>query len=137
MRETILDSVPVVRVEREHILQQINSQRIGLREQLLKRLFAPLGQGLNELHRLLVGNIRNVIKRRCPKHRDYSLDLVQVILTREQCGAAQELAQNAADAPNVDGLGVLRSVQNYLWGSVPTGDHVSDLVSTEEGNLRV
>lgn len=89
MRETILHSVPVVRVEGQHILQQINRQRIRLGEQLLKRLLAPLRQRLNELHRLFVGDIRNVVERGRPKHRDDSLDLVQVVLAREQRGPAQ------------------------------------------------
>lgn len=62
--------------------------------------------------------------RWCAKNSDCSFDLVEVVVTREERSSTQELSEDAANGPNIQGVGVVRCIQDNLWRSVPSGHHV-------------
>mmetsp|Transcript_23549 Transcript_23549/g.65475 ORF Transcript_23549/g.65475 Transcript_23549/m.65475 type:complete len:338 (-) Transcript_23549:390-1403(-) len=69
-----------------------------------------------------VGRLRepgDFLVRRRPKHLSDSANHVDVVFSRENRSAAQDLAQDAADGPEVDGRCILLGQQHNLRGSVP------------------
>ena len=58
------------------------------------------------------------------QHGDRTLNLIEIIISGEKWCSAQKLGENAADGPDIKGVGVVAGVQNDFWGSVPSGDDV-------------
>ena len=90
-------------------------------------LLAPLRQRLDILKRVLVPDVREVLCVRSPQYGDDPLDLVEVVLPREQRGTTQKLGEDAPTGPDVEGLVVLAGVEDDLRGAVPARDDVLGL----------
>ena len=52
------------------------------------------------------------------------VELVQVVLPREDRSVGEHLGQDAADGPDVNGLGVALGVEHDLRGAIPARSHV-------------
>lgn len=54
----------------------------------------------------------------------YHLDLVELVVAREEGGAEDELGEDGADGPDVDGAAVVLGAEEQLGGPVPARDDV-------------
>ena len=58
------------------------------------------------------------------EHGHESAHLVDVVVAAEEDGLAEHFCEDAADGPDVDGLGVGVAVDKYFWGAVRSGGYV-------------
>ena len=128
MKQAFLDSDSLVRVEAEHLGEQIAEFRGDIREKVGPFLFGPFRQRFNVLDGVFVSYVLHVIGRRSPKDRDNALDLIQEVFAREQRSPAQQLSNNAPDRPDIDGFGVFAGIQDDLRGTIPTCYHILSLL---------
>ena len=66
----------------------------------------------------------DVVLARGPHHAEDELELVEVVLPREEVPAGEHLREDAPHGPDVDGEGVLVHREHQLRGAVPAGRHV-------------
>lgn len=122
--EALLHSVALLRIEYQHLAQEIQSHRVGLGIKTSPALLVALRQLADVLSRKLVTDEGHVLVRRGTQDGDSSLDLVEVVVTREEGCAAKQLRENAANGPDVERVCVMTGVEDDLGRSVPPGDHV-------------
>jgi len=120
----ILNRLPLIGVEVEHLAQEVEADGVGVGVEALETLLGAFGQGLDVLDGGLVADVGHVLRGGGAEHGDDALDLVEVVLAGEERGAAEQLGEDAAHGPDVHGLGVLGGVQNDLRRAVPARDHV-------------
>ena len=118
---------PLVGVEKEHLVQQINARGVLVREQTVERHTGVLhspdgllgGWVLEEIHVLLAGLAYKL---------DGASQLVHVVASRQQRLAQQQLGVHECRAPHVNLGVVVRVVAQQLRGAVPPRHHVLCLV---------
>ena len=118
------DRDALARVEREHRLEQRERHRVGVGVDLLDGDRRLAWQGADVPLRLLRLDALNVVVRGSADHVGDQIELVDVVLAREEGLAAQQLGEDAADRPDVDGLGVLLPREHDLRRAVPSRRHV-------------
>lgn len=122
MRQCVLHDDPLMRVERQHFIQQIESFRIRIRKQLLPRNFRLERQRLKVAPRLkcakrhvrmsemflqffsadlLVDDAVEVFLRRRTENTEDVVQLIQVVFPRENGPVGEHLREDAAHGPDV------------------------------------
>mmetsp|Transcript_23181 Transcript_23181/g.66529 ORF Transcript_23181/g.66529 Transcript_23181/m.66529 type:complete len:245 (+) Transcript_23181:267-1001(+) len=123
--DSLLDARALLRVEREHPLDGLNALRRRLRVDGLPRL---LGEDRDLLDEVSSRSARwepfQVLFGRGADYLQYLLDLVEVVLPGEDGFPSDELAMDATNRPNIDGLRVLRRQQHHLRRPVPPRDDI-------------
>mmetsp|Transcript_7259 Transcript_7259/g.24722 ORF Transcript_7259/g.24722 Transcript_7259/m.24722 type:complete len:287 (-) Transcript_7259:286-1146(-) len=112
------------RVEHEHALEEVHGEVVCVWVELCEGHLLALGQRADVLDRLLVLDDAQVLAGRGPEHVDDEPELLEVVAPREERLAAEELGEDAAHAPHVDGLIVRIVLHQELRRPVPPGDHV-------------
>lgn len=67
---------------------------------------------------------------RSAKHPYEQIDLVLFVLSREQRFVQEQLAENAAHCPNIDGNPVQGVAKKYLWRPIPERDDARGQVTS-------
>lgn len=124
MRQGLLDRYPLVRVEREHFAEQVERLLVGLREELVPRNLRLERQRLQVAARLLVHYAVQVFLRRRAQNTQDVVQLIQVVLAREDRPIAEHLSQDASDRPDVDGFCVALGVEHDFRCAVPSSGDV-------------
>lgn len=132
--QAVLNSIALLRIEHQHLLQQAVSVGVGLGENLFHTLLVALGELADVLARQVVADKAHVVARRCAQHRDRALDLVQVVVTWEEGSTPKQLGEDAAQGPDVERVGVMASVEDDLRCTVPARD---DVLSERRGGFFV
>mmetsp|Transcript_39239 Transcript_39239/g.103439 ORF Transcript_39239/g.103439 Transcript_39239/m.103439 type:complete len:321 (-) Transcript_39239:246-1208(-) len=115
---------PLVRVEDEHLLEQIDGLRVGVRVQGGEGDLGLLGERLDVLDCLRVLNDREIGRTRLAESLDDEPQLLQVVLAGEQRLAAEALGEDAAHRPDVDALVVGGVLDQQLRCAVPARDYI-------------
>ena len=124
MGQAFLRGGPVVGVELQHLVDQV--------EALLRHVGADRGPvlfraGLHVSEVVkgdLVGEVGDVLGPRRAQHAYDFGDLIVVVDAGEEHVARDQLGENAAYGPDVDGLGVSLGVEDDLRRAVPASDDV-------------
>lgn len=106
MRQGFLDRNSVMRVEGEHLAEQVQRIRVGIGEQPGPRDLRLVRQRLQVAAGLLVDDALEVLLGGRTQHAQDVVQLVQVVLAGEDGPVAEHLRQYAAHRPNVDRFGV-------------------------------
>lgn len=122
--EAVLDGVALLGVEHQHLLKQAVSVRVRLGEDLLHSLLVALGQLADVASGQIISNEGHVVRGGCTQYRNSSLDLIQIVVSWEKRRATQEFGEDAAERPDIKGVGVVTSVEDNLRSAIPTGDDV-------------
>mmetsp|Transcript_7065 Transcript_7065/g.28699 ORF Transcript_7065/g.28699 Transcript_7065/m.28699 type:complete len:582 (-) Transcript_7065:145-1890(-) len=131
VRESLLGGGPVLRVKRQHPLQQRQRRRRRAGKPGAERDPGFDAHVPEKPPGLLVPHLVDHVRVRGAQQVGDDLQLVNHVLAREQRSAAQDLGEDAADAPYVDRGGVLREeAPAQLRGAVPPG---GDVVRPEHG----
>jgi hypothetical protein len=124
MRQALLGVESFVRIEHEHLVEEVERERVGFWVESCPWDFLPPRERANVTLGARVLYKINVIRTRHTKYRDNSLNLVKVVFAREQRRSTKQLREDTTDAPNVDSLRVVTCVENHLWSAVPSCDDV-------------
>lgn len=124
MFQALLHRVSLLRIEYQHFAKEIQGYRIGLWVQGSPALFVALWKFANILPGQIVADKSHIFMCGCSQNRNRSFDLVQVIVSREQRSSTKQLSENAADAPHIQSVGVVASIQNNFWSSIPSCNHI-------------
>lgn len=124
MFQALFHRVALLRIEYQHFAQEIQRDRVGLRIQAGPALLVALGQLPNVLACQIVADECHVLVGRRAEHGNGSLDLVQVVIAREQGRATQQLRKDAANGPHVESVRVVRRVQDDLRGTIPARHNI-------------
>lgn len=155
---------PLLGIEHEHALQEVNGRGVGVLELVLERLPLAPGKGLDEsqglwvpgqhllrrrssvgagsAHILARNGVDNIIGGRSQELRDDG-ELVDVILAWEERLALEHLGKDAACAPDIHLDVVLLPCEHDLGGAVVPGRNVArhlgilDACETKVANLQV
>ena len=73
---------------------------------------------------LLIDDAIEIIGAGGAENTEDVVELVEVVLAREDGAVGEHLGQDAAHGPDVDGLRVALGVEHDLGGPVPPGGHV-------------
>jgi hypothetical protein len=121
--EGALGGDAAIRVEHQHALEHVDSQRVGLGQHVLEWARVALGHGAEEAPGVRAVDVAEVgLVGRAHEVGD-ELQLVDVVLPGEDGAAQQHLSKDASDGPHVDGRCVVR-VRDQLGGTVPQRDDV-------------
>ena len=124
MLQRLLHRDALARVEHQHALNQVDGQRVRLGVEAREGHAGGVGQGADVAARLLAGDEVQVVLVGRADEVDDELELVDVVLAGEQRLAAQQLREDAAHGPHVDGEGVLVAGEQQLGRAVPPRDDV-------------
>lgn len=122
--QAVFHRVTFLRVEDEHLLKQAVGVGVRFGENLLHCLLVALGQLSNVATRQIVPNEAHIVTSRRSKHCNRSFDLVKVVVSWEQWRPAEKLRKDAAEGPDVEGVGVVTGVQDDLGSSIPPSHNV-------------
>ena len=101
MTERFFDRDAAVRVEREHLLEEIERQPVRVREDLLERHLRLASQVDEVDARAVVLNTAEVLLARRADYVQYVVELVEIVLAGEERLVVEHLGQNAARRPHV------------------------------------
>lgn len=73
---------------------------------------------------LIIDDTVEVFRARRSENAKNVVQLVQVVLAREDGSIGEHLSQDAADRPHVNGLGIALGVEHDLGGAVPSCGNV-------------
>jgi hypothetical protein len=132
--QALLHYVPLFWVEYQHFTQEIQGNRVCLWIEASPTLFISFGQLSNVFTSQIVSNECHVFVGWSTKHSNCSFDLVKVIITREERCSSKKLGKNASNRPNIEGVGVMRSIKDNFWSTIPSSD---DILSQCGGSLFV
>mmetsp|Transcript_10540 Transcript_10540/g.20264 ORF Transcript_10540/g.20264 Transcript_10540/m.20264 type:complete len:203 (+) Transcript_10540:3852-4460(+) len=124
MAHTLLDRPPLVRVEHQHLVQQIKRDRVRLGVDRAPLHLLASGEFMDIAPGCCVGDEVHIFRGGGPEHSDNSLNLVQVVFTWEKRGSSNQLCEDAADAPHVDLLTILTGTQDDFRGAVPPCNYI-------------
>lgn len=116
--------VPLFGIEDEHLAQQVQSHWVSFRVKTGPTLLISFWQFSNVFSREVVPNKCHVFVRRRSQNSDCSLNLIQVVVSREEGSPSQKFSENAANGPNIEGISVVGCIEYDLGCSVPSSDDV-------------
>jgi hypothetical protein len=102
--EALFHRVALLRVEHQHLTQQVQSHWVRLRVEGAPTLLVSLGQLSYVLSCQVVSNEGHIFTSRCAKYSDRSLNLIEVVISREEWSSAKEFSEYAADGPNIKSI---------------------------------
>mmetsp|Transcript_33334 Transcript_33334/g.99266 ORF Transcript_33334/g.99266 Transcript_33334/m.99266 type:complete len:427 (-) Transcript_33334:1908-3188(-) len=111
-------------VKLQHLLHQIDCERVCLRELALEVDLLRRRQCADVGARLVAGDECEVVLRRGAERLDDELELVHIVLARQQRAPPEQLRHDAADRPDVDCCRVVFTRQQQLRRAVPPRDNV-------------
>jgi hypothetical protein len=118
------DADPLGRVEHEHLLQQVDGERVRLRVHAGEGGARGVRKGLDVLAGLRVVDEREVGLAHGAEDVDDELELVQALGSWEDRLAAKQLREYAPHRPDVNGRAVVVAAEQQLGCPVPAGHHV-------------
>ena len=124
MLETLLDCVALFWVEDEHLAKEVEGHRVRLGVKRGPGLLVALGQLPDVFPRKVISDESHVLARGSAEHSDGPLDLIQVVVSWEEGRPTEKFREDAPDGPDIQGVGVVRRVQNDFRGTVPTGNDI-------------
>ena len=122
--EGVLHVHAAVRVEGEQPVQQVESQGLGLGVELGPGDLRALGEALQVGSSLFVENAVEVVSGWGPHDTKDEVELIQVVLPREEGPVREHLAQDAPHGPHVDAGVVGLGTEHDLRRAVPPRGHV-------------
>lgn len=132
--QTLLDCVSFFWVEDQHFTQEIQGHWICFWIQTGPALFISLWQLPNVFPGQIISDESHIFVGWCSEYRNSSFDLIKIVITREKWCSSKQLSKDAADGPHIKSVGVVRSVQDNLWGTIPSSN---DVLSKCGGSLLV
>lgn len=124
MFKTLLDRISFFRVENKHFAQEVEGDGVCFWIKTGPTLFISLWQFSNVFSGQIISNECHIFMGRRAEYRNCSFDLIEVVVTWEKWCSSEEFGENAADGPDVQGVGVMRCVQDDFRGTVPSGNDV-------------
>lgn len=122
--ERVLDGDAVLWVVGEHPLEEVDGEGVGALKELLELLALALGQLEHELFVFLVLDLVDQLGRGTAEELGDHSELLFLRARGQEGLPDDELGEDAADGPDVDGAGVLPPREDHLWRSVPSGGDV-------------
>ena len=122
--QALLDSVSFFRVEDQQLAEQVEGHWVCLGIETCPALPVAFGQLADVLAGKIVADESHVFACRSADHSDRALDLVQIVISREERRPAEQLRKDTPNGPDIKSIRVMRRIENDLWCSVPSGDHV-------------
>ena len=110
MRQTLAHLQPQIGIESKHLLQQVQSKRIRVGENVPEALPTSFGDAPYKLKGLLIADVADVVVLGRPQNGYDSLDLVEIVVARKQGGSAEEFCEDTTDAPDINRFCVLGGV---------------------------
>ena len=117
-------SDPLVGVEGQHLLQQVEGLGVGLGVDSCEGDLWSEGERGEVAARLVIEDGGEVLLCGGAQHAHDVVELVQVVLAGEDWSVGDHLSQDTADCPDIDGLVVSLGVDHDLRRSVPAGGNV-------------
>lgn len=118
------DADPLGGVEYQHPLEKIDGQWVRMGVEGGEGDAGGVGEGLDVLTRLGVVDELEIGVVNGAEDVDDELQLVQAVGAGEDGLAAEQLGEDAADRPDVDGRAVVVAAEEKLRGPVPAGDDI-------------
>ena len=122
--QTLLHTVPFIWVEHKHLSKEVKGGRVRIRVYLFPVLLAPLGLLSEELAFTLAHDEFFVFLCRRSQHPDSALDLIEVIIAREQWSSSEQLCEDASYGPYIECFRVVGRVQDDFGRAVPPRHHI-------------
>lgn len=122
--ERLLDGESIARVDAEELADQVDGFFAGAGEHLVEGLLLGDVDLAEDVPREVRFEGLDVFRRGLSREFEDFLDLVERAVAGEDRAVRDELAHDAADAPHVDGFGVLRGAEEDFRCAVPTRRHV-------------
>jgi len=110
MFQALLHYVPLFWVEYQHFTQEIQGNRVCLWIEASPALFISFGQLSNVFTSQVISNESHVFVGWSTEHGNRSFDLIKVVVTREKRCSSKKLSEDASNRPNIESIGVMRSV---------------------------
>mmetsp|Transcript_16789 Transcript_16789/g.29419 ORF Transcript_16789/g.29419 Transcript_16789/m.29419 type:complete len:247 (-) Transcript_16789:698-1438(-) len=108
-------------IEHQNFGKQIKHLRGRIREESLQWDGRLGRQGLHKPSGSFRMNMLHVLRVWSSNHVSNQVNLMHVILAREERFSAQNLGQNASHGPHIHSIRVLSPRQHNLWRAVPSG----------------
>jgi hypothetical protein len=122
--QALFYGVSFFRIKNKHLSKQIQGHRVGFWVKRCPGLLVSFWQLSNVFPCQVVSNKCHIFMSRCSEHCDSPLDLIKIIVSWEQWCSAQKLSEDTAYGPDIEGVCVVRSIQDDFWCSVPSGHDI-------------
>lgn len=134
--EWLDESLPIVWVECEHFVEQVESSRVSSRVETSPRLLRLMWQRDQVRAGLVVDNALEIFVRWRSDDGKDQVQLIEIMLPGEKRPVAEHLGENASDGPDVNRLSVSLRVEHDLRSTVPASGDVLGQESSVVG-LRI
>ena len=124
MFKALFDCITFLGVENKHFTKQIKCDRVGLRIERTPTLLVTLRQLPDVFASEVISNESHVFAGGCAEHSNSPLDLIEVVVTGKEWSTSKKLGKYTADWPDIQGIRVMRRIQDDLRSSVPAGHHI-------------
>lgn len=124
MRQDLFNCYPLIRIEIQHLRNQIQTLLTSSRHKLLLVTLLDLAQQLKHLMPRIDPQTFDLLLRRRPRPLQHLLQLVNRRRPRKQRLPPDHLSQHTPHTPNIYRLTVLPRTQQYLRSPVPPSRYI-------------